>query len=86
MPFFYLFIEHVNHQNTLDCVSVHIGQTTDTKVAKGHPGEYGRIVPAIPCPEGLQGSHSPKGKTTADEGIEKEKLAKDIRLKSGKKI
>ena len=33
-----LLVEHVDHQNALDCMTVLVSKNTDLEVAHGHPG------------------------------------------------
>lgn len=73
-----LLIEHVNHQNTLDSVTMHVGQSSNSEVTKGDSRKDRRVSPAFSRPERGQGSPAPKMETAADEVVQQNELSKDI--------
>lgn len=73
-----LFVEHIDHEHTLDCVTMHVSQLSDREVAKCDTWKHSRILPFTSCIQIGKRVESPEKSLVSEELVENDELNKDV--------
>ena len=74
-----LFVEHVNHQNTLDGIIMEIGQSSDLEVAESHSGEHMGVHPVLAIDKLEHCIQAPETVCRSQEAVQNNELSEDVK-------